>query len=179
MPTPPELSLIGRISRKHGFKGALVLDIDQAEALPLLKKGNFLFVVDNEKGVPFLMEDVYGHQPIVELRLIDSEEKANWCLGRRVGLDRSQFKSRQKSSSELVGLWVLDAQSQRIGSIASVDQYPGGPMLNIQGPGTSVLIPWVEEWVLGYDPKKKELSLDLPEGLLNIDEIESENDAQE
>jgi 16S rRNA processing protein RimM len=49
-------------------------------------------------------------------------------------------------------------------------------MLTIQRDGDSLLIPWVEEWVLGFDPETRILTIDLPEGLMNIDDIESEMD---
>jgi 16S rRNA processing protein RimM len=176
MQTPPELSLIGRIGRKHGFKGALTLDIDDPGALPLLTKGNYLFIVDNEKGVPFLINDVYGHQPIVELNLIDNEDRADWCVGRTIGLDAQQHQTSSSPYGDLEGLELETEDGLSIGSIVSVEEYPAGPMLTIQRDGDSLLIPWVEEWVLGFDPETRILTIDLPEGLMNIDDIESEMD---
>ncbi|MDA0686777.1 MAG: hypothetical protein O3C22_08115 [Bacteroidetes bacterium] len=178
MQTPPELSLIGRIGRKHGFKGALTLDIDDAEALPLLTKGNHLFIVDNGKGVPFLIKEVYGHQPIVELNLIDNEARADWCLGRAIGLDAQQHQTSAGPYGDLEGLELETEDGTSIGIIESVEEYPGGPMLTIQQDGNSLLIPWVEEWVLGFDPENRILTIDLPDGLLNIDDIESEMDTE-
>jgi len=178
MQTPPELSLIGRIGRKHGFKGALTLDIDDAEALPLLTKGNYLFIVDNEKGVPFLIKEVYGHQPIVELNLIDNEALADWCVGRAVGLDAKQHQSSGSVYGDLEGLELETEDGTSIGIIETVEEYPAGPMLNIQQGSQRLLIPWVEDWVLGFDPENRILTIDLPDGLLNIDEIESEMDTE-
>jgi len=51
---PPQVIHLGKITSKHGYKGSVNILWDDEDLIP--EEGDYLFVIINEKGVPFLIE---------------------------------------------------------------------------------------------------------------------------
>jgi 16S rRNA processing protein RimM len=163
----PPLHSIGRVAGKHGFNGEVSIVLHKGNKAVNIKKGNFLFIEFDGKGVPFLVEQYKSQSAIIKLTDINSVEEAAELEGKTLWLEGAA------SQPEFTGLdlrgFSLEAAGRKIGEIASVESYPAGEMLLIRNGAAEILIPLVEDWILGADSKTKNIVMDLPEGLLDLE----------
>ena len=161
---PPPIIPIGKITSKHGYKGSLNIFWDDDDLIP--EPGDYLYVLINEKGVPFLIEEMSKSLEIVKLQFIDSESQAEELLGLTVGLDQNSIDE-VPPQFQISGFQLVSAEGQVIGEIESIEDYPGQLMLNIICENRKILVPFVEEWIIQIDEKNRTLYMDLPEGLVD------------
>lgn len=165
----PPLTRIGRISAKHGYKGEVSVALDDSSLSKNIKKGNFLFVEFDGKGVPFLIENCSDGSSVVKLADIDSEEAAKELIGASILLEKSKVKeSVILGFDHLVGFEVYDEDADFNATITQIEIYPQGPMLEVSSNEKKMLIPLVEDWITEIDEDKKRIGMRLPAGLTEI-----------
>jgi 16S rRNA processing protein RimM len=166
---PPPIIPIGRITSKHGYKGSLNIFWDDDDLIP--EPGDYLYVLINEKGVPFLIEEMSKSLEIVKLQFVDSESKAEELLGLTIGLDQNTIDE-VPPQFQINGFQLISSDEQIIGIIDSLEDYPGQIMMNIICENRKILIPFVEDWIIQIDEKNRTLQMDLPEGLVDPESYE-------
>ena len=166
---PPPIIPIGRITSKHGYKGSLNILWDDDDLIP--EPGDYLYVLINEKGVPFLIEEMSKSLEIVKLQFVDSESQAEELLGLTVGLDQNTIDE-VPPQFQINGFQLISSDEQIIGIIDSLEDYPGQIMMNIICENRKILIPFVEDWIIQIDEKNRTLQMDLPEGLVDPESYE-------
>lgn len=175
---PPPLKVVGYISGKHGFQGNIQVHYLPGFSKAQIKKGNYLFVVINGKGVPFLIKDISKLGDILTLQFIDSEHSAKSIIGCEIVVAAVELKSKTSKkttpeNSSLLGLmgWsVLDTSAGIIGIIEDIQELPQGFILTVKSDVEQFLIPLVDEWIIGIDESQQKISMELPEGLLGINQ---------
>jgi 16S rRNA processing protein RimM len=166
---PPQVIHLGKITSKHGYKGSVNIFWDDEDLIP--EEGDYLFVIINEKGVPFLIESMNTTGEIVKLKNIDTEEQAHDLIGSLVGLDEADVEF-QNSPIQLIGFQVINNQ-QNIGVITEIQNYPGQLMFTVSCENRNFLMPFVEEWIVNIDENSRTLSVDLPDGIIDPDNYEN------
>ena len=68
----------------------------------------------------------------------------------------------------MLGAQVITVNGERVGTLTDVINLPGQDLLAVQGQHGEVLIPFVLEIVPGVDIANKIITIDPPEGLLNL-----------
>lgn len=165
-----EVFLIGRITRTHGTRGELELnftdtpfDNDEASYLVLELDGilvPFFFTEWRYKGnenALFTFED------------IETEEKARRFVGARVFFPFSEMADGD-DDAELSSIKALTGFTvEGIGRITDVDDSSANILLTIvTNDGREILIPYHDDFLVDYDLRKRTLTLDLPEGLMDL-----------
>lgn len=165
-----EVFLIGRITRTHGTRGELELnftdtpfDNDEASYLVLELDGilvPFFFTEWRYKGnenALFTFED------------IETEEKARRFVGARVYFPFSEMADGD-DDAELSSIKALTGFTvEGIGRITDVDDSSANILLTIAtDDGSEILIPYHDDFLVDYDLRKRTLTLDLPEGLMDL-----------
>ena len=165
-----EVFLIGRITRTHGTRGELELnftdtpfDNDEASYLVLELDGilvPFFFTEWRYKGnenALFTFED------------IETEEKARRFVGARVYFPFSEMADGD-DDAELSSIKALTGFTvEGIGRITDVDDSSANILLTIvTDDGSEILIPYHDDFLVDYDLRKRTLTLDLPEGLMDL-----------
>ena len=165
-----EVFLIGRITRTHGTRGELELnftdtpfDNDEASYLVLELDGilvPFFFTEWRYKGnenALFTFED------------IETEEKARRFVGARVYFPFSEMADGD-DDAELSSIKALTGFTvEGIGRITDVDDSSANILLIIAtDEGSEILIPYNDDFLVDYDLRKRTLTLDLPEGLMDL-----------
>lgn len=165
-----EVFLIGRITRTHGTRGELELnftdtpfDNDEASYLVLELDGilvPFFFTEWRYKGnenALFTFED------------IETEEKARRFVGARVYFPFSEMADGD-DDAELSSIKALTGFTvEGIGRITDVDDSSANILLTIvTNDGSEILIPYHDDFLVDYDLRKRTLTLDLPEGLMDL-----------
>jgi 16S rRNA processing protein RimM len=161
----PPLHSIGRVAGKHGFSGEISIVLHKGSKPDMIKKGNFLFIEFDGKGVPFLIEQYKAQSGVVKLCDVTNIEESAALEGRSIWIVGEAQSEVQEW--DVIGFSLL-ANNNNLGKIKGVEIFPAGPMLQIEGTDAEILIPWVEDWIADVNVKKKCITMDLPEGLLDI-----------
>ena len=165
-----EVYKIGIIGKAHGVKGELSIQIDDdvfdrvdAEYLVLKLDGIF---------VPFFMEEYRFKSDsvaLVKFEGVDTQERARELTGVEVYFPRElaeQDEEAELSYAALVGYTLIDNNSGNpIGTIAYVDEQTINIMFELED---GRLIPASEELIVDVDQKNRTITLDIPEGILDL-----------
>lgn len=169
---PQQVETEGFITSTHGYKGNIHI---QWEVKPTsLEKGDYLFVLIHEKGVPFLIEEVIGNQDILKLAFINSDKDAQEIIGLPVSTGTASIPS-EKEDLFPMNYTLVDTNSEFQGVITAVEEYPQQTIWTVTSENREYLIPFVEDWIEMSEPKTRTLKVHLPAGLLNLDESELED----
>ena len=161
---------IGIIGKAHGVKGELSIQIDDdvfdrvdAEYLVLKLDGIF---------VPFFMEEYRFKSDsvaLVKFEGVDTQERARELTGVEVYFPRElaeQDEEAELSYAALVGYTLIDNNSGKpVGTIAYVDEQTINIMFELED---GRLIPASEELIVDVDQKNRTITLDIPEGILDL-----------
>lgn len=165
----PPLTRIGRISAKHGYKGEVSIALENSSHYKNIKKGNFLFIEFDGKGVPFLIDACSDGGNVVKLADIDTEEAAKSIIGAQIWIEKSKVKqSIVAGFDHLTGFTIKDSDSAFTATITKVEMYPQGPIMEVLSGETTHLIPLVEDWISEIDEEKNIIVMRLPAGLTEL-----------
>jgi 16S rRNA processing protein RimM len=168
-----EMVSVGRITKLHGVKGAVVLR--GTEELHTLLKGHAVFFLGFDGyPVPFFPESVEllsNDAAIVHFRDIGSPVKAEELPGREVYLPRSKTRRKKKMSfRDLEGYTLIDKSSGMVGIVTGVLDFKMNPLLEVSQEGKNFLVPFTEPVIQEIQHKEKIILADLPEGLTHVNE---------
>ena len=164
--------LLGRILKAHGFDGTVTVKLEEAfiESIPELES---VFIEIDGKPVPFFIsESETSGADILWLKFdgYDSAGKINEFIGCRVFLTSHVKRgSRRFISSGLTGHTIFNPEGKVIGTIDEIIENPAQPLLVLKTPeGMELLIPFHEDLIVSADKKKRQIVMNLPEGLIGI-----------
>jgi len=170
VPYIEECVKVGRISRSNNNDGAILINFTSQKTVDF-KKVKFLFLNIQNKSVPFkvLSSQLKNRSGIFNLETITSELIAERYIGLDVYVIASDCSDNDGTQApEIVGFSVL-VDSKVLGEIADIIEYPMHQVFAIKSVlGKEILIPFSEDFIVSLDFNKKELHLELPEGLLDL-----------
>ena len=73
-----------------------------------------------------------------------------------------------------VGFRMEDVHHGMLGEVVDVDTATVNTLFIVEREGEELLVPAQEEFIRGIDQQQKLITVELPEGLLNLDELEEE-----
>lgn len=129
--------------------------------------------------VPFFWEEYRfkNHSTLIlKLEECDTEASAKRLVGTDVfyplsGLPEDEDEQVPDSFQALVGFRVKDAQGRAMGEIVRVDDSTANILLTISRPdGKELLLPYHDHFLLAYDFKRRDIQLEVPDGLLEMNE---------
>ena len=160
---------IGRLGKAHGVKGEVsflftddIFDNVDAEYLVLDVDGIL---------VPFFMEEYRFRNDsvcLVKFCDVDTQQRAQELTGCDVYFPRALAEEAEEtpSLSALVGFDIVNVpDGSSIGTIAAIDDTTQNILFELED-GT--LIPASDELIENIDVNKKEIIMNIPEGLLDI-----------
>ena len=160
---------IGRLGKAHGVKGEVsfqftddIFDSVDAEYLVLDVDGIL---------VPFFMEEYRFRNDsvcLVKFCDVDTQQRAQELTGCDVYFPRALAEEAEEtpSLSSLVGFKIVSVpDGSTIGTIAAIDDTTQNILFELED-GT--LIPASDELIENIDVNKKEIIMNIPEGLLDI-----------
>ncbi|MBM3284692.1 MAG: 16S rRNA processing protein RimM [Candidatus Aminicenantes bacterium] len=166
---------VGRILRSQGKKGELRLKFHR----PKLVRISALDKIHIEReGVlrEYRVESLFPRGGAYHLKLagVDTLAQADSLAGAEVLapeeslglLDEGEYYIYQ-----LKGCSVLNLEGERIGVVADVVSVPANNLLVVEMEGREILIPFHESICREVDIPGKEIRVDPPDGLLDLDEI--------
>jgi len=163
--------MIGILRKTFGVDGWIRFEIDENYEDDVLESEH-LFVNVAGKLIPYFIEEFKESSGIlVKFEEVDDKEVANSLANLQVYLSVDQVsyeKDEEELSFEKIkGFQVFD-KGVKVGPIAELIQMPEQTLAIVMINKRSMYIPIVEEFIIGVNFKKREIQMDLPEGLLDL-----------
>ena len=159
---------IGKIGKPHGVKGEVSFQFDD----DIFDRTDADFLILELDGilVPFFMEEYRFRSDslaLMKLEGIDTQERARELTNCEVFFPREQQDDEENLSwAAIIGFTVIDEQTNTpVGTIASVDDSTENVLFELED---DTLIPASEDLITNIDTKKRTITIDLPEGLLEL-----------
>lgn len=166
---------IGKINKPHGLQGELkaqvedkfLADISEAEAFFIELKGTY---------TPYFIEYIRGKgRLLLKLEDVDNKESAAFLTNKKLYLRRediqltdAEIDDRGLEYQFIEGFVLFDEQVGRLGIIESVEEFPQQEMAIVLFQEKQCLIPLNALWIVQIDEASKEITMNLPEGLIDI-----------
>jgi 16S rRNA processing protein RimM len=164
---------VARISRAHGIRGDVVLDVRTDEPDRRLAPGTQLATSPAAAG-PLTIEELRAHSGRVLARFAGIPDRTAAEKLRGVYLEVEIDPAERPSDPEefydhqLVGLAAVDPQGADLGEVTELVHLPGQDLLAVRTPdGREVLVPFVAAIVPAVDVDAGRVVVDAPGGLFD------------
>ncbi|WP_018611106.1 ribosome maturation factor RimM [Segetibacter koreensis] len=163
---------IGKIVATHGLTGEVVLQHALGKKTDL-KGLETLFIEEKDKSfLPYFVESTAiknAAEVYIKLEGFNTKESARRLSQKEVWLLKADFDkyAGQSSPISLLG-YMMISEGKEIGEVIEVIEQPMQVLCKIMYGGNEALIPIHEESLEKIDKKKKQVYVNLPEGLLDI-----------
>lgn len=164
---------LGKIVKKYSFKGELLVTLDTDEP-EMYTEMESVFVELNHNLIPFFIESVSLHKSRllrIQFEDVTTEEDANQLLGCELYLPLDLLPPLEGDKfyfHEVIGFKVIDKNKGEIGQITSVNDQTAQSLFVIDFNGKEILIPVNDQFIKKLDRKTKTITLDTPEGLIDL-----------
>jgi 16S rRNA processing protein RimM len=163
---------IGSVLKTKGLKGEMQLyvDFDNLDAIDF----DALFIEIGGKLAPFFVESIKYQQKnaaYLYLEDVDTIEKATPLVKKDIYLPNKLKPKKKKSDftlKDLKGFTAIDENEGELGEITAIHEYPQQLIAAVTYKGCEVLFPLNEEIIKGIDVVSEIVTIDLPDGLLDI-----------
>ncbi len=168
-----ECFYLGKIVRKYSFKGELLakLETDEPEAYVDLDS---VFVAYGPNLVPFFFESSQLHKSTLlrfKFEDVDTEEDADDLIGADLYLPLTLLPDLTGNKfyfHEIIGFAAIDVNFGLIGTITGVNDTTAQAIFEIDREGKQVLVPIIDDFINSLDRDKKEIVLNVPDGLIEL-----------
>lgn len=155
---------IAKILKSNGTDGGILIgvrDID-VEEIDLKEP---VFITFDGLPVPFFILDLQPKgtsKAIVHLNDVNTLEDAEEIVGRGIFIEGEW---EEDEGEDFIG-WTIIDRGAVIGTVVDFEDIPGNPCIDVRTEnGEEVMLPLHEDFILGVNPEKRILDLNLPEGL--------------
>ena len=161
-----ECFYLGKIVRKHSFKGEVVIKLDTDEP-ELYKNMESVYVEFGSNLVPFFIEKSSlhkGNQLRVQFEDVYSEEEADAILKSDIYLPLDllpKLTGNKFYYHEVIGFKVIDASFGEVGAIVHINDKAAQPLFEIDRDGKEIFIPMIDDFIKKWIEKTKLLRLKL------------------
>ena len=162
----------GKLVAVHGLKGELIFKHELGKKT-LLKDLKAIFIEDRKDSfLPWFVESAKArsvNEVLLKLETINTREAAAKLSQKEIWLTEEDFKklSAKSAPANLLGYTIIN-NKEKLSEILEVIEQPHQVLCRIDLKGKEALIPVHEGSLLKLDKKKKQVHVELPEGLLDI-----------
>lgn len=171
-----EVYKIGIFNKPHGIHGELsftftddIFDRVEAEYLICLLDGIL---------VPFFLEEYRFRSDttaLVKLEGVDTAERARMFTNIEVYFPAKHAEDAETDELSwdfFVGFRMEEIHHGKLGEVTEVDNSTINTLFVVDYKGEELLIPAQEDFIVNIDQKHKVITVDLPEGLLSLEDTE-------
>lgn len=163
---------IGKIVATFGVKGEVVLRHELGKKTSLKGLKVIFFEMQPQRFLPYFPESTrikQDNEVLLKLEGIDSREQAQPLLQKSVWLTEADFQhyTAKKAVIAILGYQMM-AGEQPLGEILEVIEQPMQVLCRLEIASKEVFIPLNEATLLQINHRKKQVHVNLPEGLLEV-----------
>jgi 16S rRNA processing protein RimM len=167
------LLLIGRVARAHGNRGQVIVNLETDFAEDRFTVGREVMVGPEHAGRAHRITAVRFHQgrPVIALDGVSTMNDAEGLADAELWMSTADIPPLPAGTfyrHDLVGCEVHEASGALVGLVTAVEGPMGRSRLVVQGARGEVLIPLVAEICVKVDPVGRQIVVNAPEGLLDI-----------
>lgn len=163
---------IGKFVAIHGLKGELLLKHELGKKTSL--KGLPAIFIEEKKNsfIPWFIESTKiksDDEIYIKLEGLDSREEATKLSQKIVWLTETDLKkfAARSAPANLLGYTIIN-NSEALGEILELIEQPHQLLCRLEIKGKEVLIPLHDDSLQKVDHKKKQVLVELPDGLLDV-----------
>ena len=157
--------LVGKIVGTHGIKGELKVKSDTS--FDRFKKGNVLYI-EKEKKIVINSSRVHKGMHLITINGLTNINDVLCYVNKDIYVphDRSELEEGEFYYEDIIGLDCYNSKGELIGPVKDLQEVPQGLILEIQTKNKTILIPFVDEFVVEVDLENKRIQIQEIEGLL-------------
>jgi 16S rRNA processing protein RimM len=174
-----DYAIVGRIRKPHGIHGELVVEAICDEPGATFAAGRRVFAGGQTpaatpkapRELEVLSSRPFKNQWLVALRGISDRNEAELWRERFLLVKASELSPPSEGEvwmHEMPGMHVVTVSGDRVGDVFEVQTLPQGLLLDVQTPRGIVSIPFVDAIVVRVDRDGRTLTVDPPDGLLDL-----------
>ena len=167
--------VVGRIGRPHGIRGEVTVEVRTDDPELRFAPGSVL-TTDPARLGPITVAAARWHSGRLLLSVAGVSDRTaaeglrGAVLSAEVPDDELPEDPEEFYDHQLRGLAAVSTDGTALGTVTDVVHLPGQDLLSLDHHGREVLVPFVAEIVPDIDVEAGRIVLDLPQGLLTLDE---------
>jgi 16S rRNA processing protein RimM len=164
---------LGKIVRKHSFKGEVVIKLDTDEP-ELYQNMESVFVLHGTNLIPFFIEKSLlqkGNQLRTKFEGVETEKDADSILKSGVYLPLTllpKLTGDQFYYHEIIDFKMIDVNYGEVGFITGINESTTQPLFEVNKNGVEIFIPMIDDFIKKIDRKNKSVLVETPEGLIDL-----------
>lgn len=163
---------LGKITRKHGLQGNVLLKLDTDQP-DFYNKLDSVFIEINGLLVPFFVEKQQWQKNITKIISFKniSEKMVEQIIGKDVYLPLATLpplSGNQFYYHEVIGFELKDENNHSCGTIVSINDQTTQHYFILDLAGKEVIIPIIKDWILEVNRDEKFIKMQLPDGLMDV-----------
>jgi 16S rRNA processing protein RimM len=167
---------LGFVHKAQGIAGELVIKTELEQSEENITKWESIFLSIDGILVPFFIENIYlksSNLIVVKLEDVENEIDVQKFRSLEVYVDKDLFKAESSSLGfvKWLNFEIIDSAYGLVGTLEEVQEFPSQLMLQVKSKQNQMhLIPANQEWLVGVDEDKRTIEMQLPDGLLALNE---------
>jgi 16S rRNA processing protein RimM len=163
---------LGHVRKTHGIRGEIKAFLDSDA--PLKYRGlKSVYLELKNKLIPFMIEkiNIQGASAIIKLQDVNSIEEAGKLVKSKLYLPLKMLNDGGTDKifrHDLIGFTVIDGLRRKLGKITGIYEAGSNGLIAVDYKGREILIPLNNELIKKVNLARKELNMELPEGLLDL-----------
>ena len=164
---------IGFFRKTHGVYGDVILEFEPQYEYSIEEAERF-FVELEGLLVPFFLKEnglrfKTANSAIISFDDVETQKYAKRLIGCSVYLFKSEIIDKPENSSyKLINYMIIDNNNKEIGRITNIDDFSGNIVFTVDYSGNEILVPFNENLLIEIDDHAKTITLQLPEGLIEL-----------
>ena len=163
----PDFLRIGRVSRPHGMRGELSIQVSVSKP-PLLNDVEQVYI--GSARVPYKISAAHTHRKRLLLRLanVEDRESAEVLRGQDVSIsvaDAEPLKPDEYYIRELIGLQIVTEEGEALGTLKDVLETGANDVYVVTQDEDDWLLPAIKDVVRAIDLERNEMIVHLLSGL--------------
>ncbi len=165
---------VARCIRPHGVNGEVIVRVEKGFSVDSVSF-DFIFLELQGGLVPFFVEEIRERNPeeaIIKFEDVNTQERARSLADASVFLDREWLLDEERTGSSVsgsvIGYCAIDHVYGSLGPILHIQEIAKNPLFIVDYQGRELMIPIVEQFILGVDDQQRTITFNLPEGLLDL-----------
>ncbi len=169
---------VGIIRKAHGVRGEASVEpwTDSPDRFRELRAVTLVSPDDSEtRAAEIETTRAHGDRALVKFKGIESPEALHNLRNWTIEIPRSEARKLDPDEyflHDLEGLTLVDASGKKRGVVKEAYEGGGGVLLNVEGPRGEFEVPFAAEICTKIDLEQKEIVVDLPEGIDDLDHVE-------